>query len=90
MNYEKLGMNHSLEKVMKLSEATKIKTLALPQMMRHNIVALTQQYEMHLTNRYNFRFPEVASAFLKKYQNENSMFTTTTIAHISSIDENKF
>ena len=42
MNYEKLGMNHSLEKVMKLSEATKIKTLALPQMMRHNIVALTQ------------------------------------------------
>ena len=27
---------------------------------------------------------------MKKYQNENNLFTTTTIAHISTIDDDKF
>ena len=30
------------------------------------------------------------SAFLKKYQDENQRFTTTTIAHVSTIDDDKF
>ena len=30
------------------------------------------------------------SAFIKKYNTENSSWTTTTIAHVSQIDDNKF
>ena len=71
---------------MYLNETAKVRALALPQMMRYNIVALKYQYEMHMQNKYNFKFGECASAFIKKYQNENSTFTTTTIAHVGTID----
>ena len=59
-------------------------------MMRSNIMAIKGDYEMHLQNDYKFKFQEVVSAFIKKYQNENPRFTTTTIAHVSQIDQDKF
>ena len=43
---------------------------------------------MHLENLYQSNFHNVCQAFIKKYQNEN--LTNTTIAHVSTIDEDKF
>jgi hypothetical protein len=56
---------------MKFNELTKERAMQLPQMMRLNIKALKMNYEMHLYNKYNYQFGEVASAFIKKYQNES-------------------
>ena len=45
---------------------------------------------MHLTNQYQYPFKDVVSGFIRLYIGENARFTTTTIAHVSQIDENKF
>ena len=45
---------------------------------------------MHLENLYQFDFHNVCKAFIKKYQNENLNLTMTTIAHVSTIDQDKF
>lgn len=58
--------------------------------MRSNIAAIKMKPEMHLENLYLHKFGDVCSAFIKKYQDENQMFTTTTIAHVSMVDANKF
>ena len=59
-------------------------------MMQMNVQALKENYEMHLENLYQFDFHNVCKAFIKKYQNENLNLTMTTIAHVSSIDQDKF
>ena len=45
---------------------------------------------MHLHQDYKYKFGEVVSAFIKKYQNEDTTFTRTTIAHVSSLGDDKF
>ena len=73
-------INTSLEMMCKLNVE---RARNLPCMMRNNIAAIKLDYEMHLTNAYKFKFGEVCSAFIKKYQDENTTFTTTSIAHVS-------
>ena len=58
--------------------------------MSNNAMAIKGKVEMTLENIYSYKFFEVASAFIKKYENENQRYTTTTIAHVSQIDEDKF
>ena len=45
---------------------------------------------MMFFNNYKFHFTHVCRAFIKKYHNENTSFTRTTIVHVSMIDSNKF
>jgi hypothetical protein len=44
---------------------------------------------LHMKHIYDFKFGEVAKAFLEKY-NEETRFTTTTICAVEQIDENRF
>ena len=64
--------------------------IKLPCMMHMNVEAIKLKPEMILFNNYKFHFSHVCRAFIKKYQNENTSFTRTTIAHVSMIDHNKF
>ena len=64
--------------------------MKLPCMMHMNVEAIKLKPEMILFNNYKFHFSHVCRAFIKKYQNENTSFTRTTIAHVSMIDHNKF
>jgi len=75
---------------MTFSEQVKETARSLPAMMKFNIISSKKMHEMHLFNLYQHKFSEVASAFIQKYQDENHMFTRTTIAHVSMIDANKF
>lgn len=59
-------------------------------MMQTNVRAIKENHEMHLTNAYNYKFGEVVKAFVKKYENQNTTWATTTIAHVSQIDQDKF
>ena len=59
-------------------------------MMQHNVSAIKNAHCMHLSQLYKHKFTHVASAFIKKYQDENTKFTNTTIAHVSTLDDNKF
>lgn len=89
-SYQRAGLNHSLLKIMTINQVVQEKAKALPEMMRFNISALKTKYELHQQNSYKFKFHEVVSAFLNKYQGENQNWTTTTIAHISMLDNDKF
>ena len=75
---------------MTINHTVQEKAKALPEMMRFNIYALKAKYELHQFNFFKFRFHDVVSAFLKKYEGENQNWTTTTIAHISMLDDDKF
>jgi hypothetical protein len=68
---------------MQFSDSVKEKAKNLPEMMKFSILASKAMHEMHLFNHYDYKFPEVVAAFIKKYQNENNTFTRTTIAHVS-------
>ena len=62
----------NLEKLLEFNKHAIEKAKQLPSMMHLNgIKAIKEQHEMHLTNAYNYKFGEVVSAFIKKYQNEN-------------------
>eukprot|EP00352_Strombidinopsis_acuminata_P004253 CAMPEP_0176380586 /NCGR_PEP_ID=MMETSP0126-20121128/31250_1 /TAXON_ID=141414 ORGANISM="Strombidinopsis acuminatum, Strain SPMC142" /NCGR_SAMPLE_ID=MMETSP0126 /ASSEMBLY_ACC=CAM_ASM_000229 /LENGTH=64 /DNA_ID=CAMNT_0017743999 /DNA_START=93 /DNA_END=287 /DNA_ORIENTATION=- len=57
-----------------------IATANIPyQMLAGSITPFKKIHEMHLTHNYNFKFTEVVSAFIRKYNNENR-FCMTTIA----------
>ena len=58
-------------------------------MMQHNVSAMKNIHFMHLSQLYKFKFIHVASAFIRMYQDETK-FTNTTIAHVSTLDDNKF
>ena len=45
--------------------------------------------DLHLNHQYNFKFKEVARAFIKKYNIENK-FCYTTIASVRHLDEDRF
>lgn len=58
-------------------------------MMSQNLQPLQQNVELHLQHLYNFNFADVARAFLRKYNIDNKL-NTTTIAHAGQLDENRF
>ena len=45
--YERAGLNHSLLKIMTINHVAQEKAKALPEMMRFNIYALKNKYELH-------------------------------------------
>jgi hypothetical protein len=49
-------------------------------MMSANLLPIQPNVELHLQHLYNFKFADVARAFIRKYNIENK-FCTTTIAH---------
>eukprot|EP00349_Pseudokeronopsis_sp_Brazil_P008232 CAMPEP_0202965582 /NCGR_PEP_ID=MMETSP1396-20130829/9507_1 /ASSEMBLY_ACC=CAM_ASM_000872 /TAXON_ID= /ORGANISM="Pseudokeronopsis sp., Strain Brazil" /LENGTH=85 /DNA_ID=CAMNT_0049688337 /DNA_START=9 /DNA_END=266 /DNA_ORIENTATION=+ len=57
--------------------------------MSPDLLPIQPNIELHLQHKYNFRFKEVVSAFIRKYNTESSM-TTTTIASTRQIDEDRF
>lgn len=62
----------SLEKLMQINLKAREKALMFPLMMHHNVSAIKNCHCMHLSQLYKFKFTHVASAFIKKYQDENT------------------
>ena len=99
MEAKQLGTEHGLLKVPSYTALKFVMTFnqkaieaakKLPQMMHMNVESIKLKPEMTLQNNYKFHFSHVCRAFIKKYHNENTSFTRTTIAHVSMIDADKF
>ena len=45
---------------------------------------------MHLSNLYAWNFSRVCSAFIRKYEHQKLYWGFVSIAHVSSIDDDKF
>lgn len=58
-------------------------------MMSSNLLPIQQAVQMTMQHHYNFKFAEVARAFMLKYNIENR-FCFTTIASTRQLDEDRF
>lgn len=58
-------------------------------MLSQNLLPIQPHVELHLQHLYNFKFADVAHAFLRKYNFDNK-FCTTTIAHTKQLDDDSF
>ena len=47
------------------------------QMLTNTVTPFKKIHEMHLTHLYKFKFNEVVSAFIRKYNHENKLCMTT-------------